>query len=88
MEPAAASQVKLTEFPSIGRFVDDVTAAPDILSVGQKYENKKESNSAIYKYHHCKQLYVLFLFAPLFYIFSSFFVQSINVFKPTQHSYS
>ena len=36
MEPAAASQVKLTEFPSIDRFVDDVTAAPDILSVEKK----------------------------------------------------
>ena len=36
LEPAAASQVKLTEFPSISRFDDDVMEAPDILSVGQK----------------------------------------------------
>lgn len=35
-EPAA-SQVKFTEFPSIGRFVDGVTEVPDILSVGQKF---------------------------------------------------
>lgn len=34
-EPAA-SQVKLTDFPSIVWFVDDVTEALDILTVGQK----------------------------------------------------
>lgn len=31
----AASQVRLTELPSIGMFVDDLTEAPDILSVEQ-----------------------------------------------------
>ena len=35
MEPAAASQINLTDFPSIGRVVG-VTETPDILSVGQK----------------------------------------------------
>lgn len=47
-EPAAASQDKLKEFPSINGFVFDVIEAPDILSVGQqmceKYENRNKSN--------------------------------------------
>ena len=38
-------------------------------------------NSAIYKYYEYKQLYVLFLFAPLFCTY--IFVQSIHLFKPT-----